>query len=272
MEVILHFYNKANNLAILLRNCICIFGIFMFLNACQVYRQNILFTTDEEFQSETAAFLVEEAESSYIIRPYDYLNVDVYTNKGERIIDPNFELVNENFRNQQQGQPEPRFLVRADGIVNLPIVGEVKLAGQTLPQADSILAVAYADYYEAPYVITRYINKRVIVLGAMGGQVIPLENENMSLIEILALAGGLSNEAKGHNIRLIRGDLDDPKVQIIDLSTIQGIREAQLKVQPGDIIYIEPVRRIVSETIRDISPILSVITSLFTILVLARNF
>jgi len=56
------------------------------------------------------------------------------------------------------------------------------------------------------------------------------------------------------------------------LTTIQGMRKAELKMQPGDIVYIEPVRRVVSESLRDISPILSVITSLFTILVLARNF
>lgn len=244
----------------------------IFLCSCQAYRQNILFTTEEGFRSETARFRVREAESSYIIKPNDYLTIEVYTNKGERIIDPNFELVEESMRNQTQARPVAKYLIREDSMAALPVVGEIKLGGFTLPQADSLLKVAYEEFYKDPYVITQYTNKRVIVLGAMGGQVIPLTNEDMSVIEVLALAGGLSNESKGNNIRLIRGDLDNPIVQVIDLTTIQGLRNAELKVQPGDIIYIEPVRRIVSESIRDISPILSVITSLFTILVLARNF
>lgn len=215
---------------------------------------------------------VLEAESSYIIKPYDYLQIEVYTNKGERIIDPNFELLEERLRNQSQGRPAPHYLVQADSMVMLPIVGEVKLAGLTLPQTDSLLVAAYGAYYKEPFVITKYTNKRVVVLGATGGQVIPLTNENMSVIEVIALSGGLPNDAKGHNIRLIRGDLKNPIVQVIDLTTIEGLRKAELKVQSGDIIYIEPVRKIISESVRDIAPLLSVITSMVTLLVLLQRF
>lgn len=240
--------------------------------SCKVYRQNILFTTDDELIASSAEMAIHDAESSYIIKPYDYLQLEVFTNKGERIIDPNYELVEENLNNRNQGRPQPKFLVQEDGVVMLPIVGEIKLAGLTLPGADSVLRKEYTKFYKEPYVITTYTNKRVIVLGATGGQVIPLANEQMSVIEVLALAGGIPNEAKGHNIRLIRGDLKNPTVQVIDLTTIQGLRNAELKVESGDIIYIEPVRKIVSESLRDISPILSVITSMVTLIVLLRRF
>ena len=220
----------------------------------------------------SAANAIHEAESSYIIKPFDYLQIEVFTNKGERIIDPNFELVKENMNNRNQDRPQPDFLVKEDGKVMLPIVGDVKLGGYTLPEADSLLRVEFSAYYTEPFVITSYTNKRVIVLGATGGQVIPLTNEQMSVIEVIALAGGIPNEAKGHNIRLIRGDLNNPVVQVIDLTTIQGLRNAELKVESGDIIYIEPVRKIVSESLRDISPILSVITSMVTLIVLIRRF
>ena len=242
------------------------------LGSCQAYRQNILFTTGDEINPAAASIMVQEAENTYIIKPYDYLKIEVYTNKGERIIDPNFELMEENMRNQTQGRPQPDYLVQQNGEVMLPIVGEVKLGGLTLLQADSLLSLAYQQYYKEPFVLTHYSNKRVIVLGATGGQVIPLTNENMSVIEIVALAGGVPNDAKGYNIRLIRGDLKNPIVQVIDLTTIQGLRKAELKVQSGDIIYIEPVRKIVSESVRDIAPLLSVITSLVTLLVLIQKF
>lgn len=231
-----------------------------------------MFTTDDELVASSAQMAIHEAESSYIIKPYDYLQIEVFTNKGERIIDPNFELVEDNLNTRNQSRPQPNFLVQEDGMVMLPIVGEIALAGLTLPDADSVLRREFSHYYKEPYVITTYTNKRVIVLGATGGQVIPLLNEQMSVIEVLALAGGISNEAKGHNIRLIRGDLKNPDVQVIDLTTIQGLRKAELKVESGDIIYVEPVRRIVSESLRDISPILSVITSMVTLIVLIRRF
>jgi len=216
--------------------------------------------------------MVKEAESSYIIEPFDYIQLEVYTNKGERIIDPNYELINENISNQRQMRPSPHYLIEADSTVKLPVVGRMRLGGLTLLQADSLLEMAYSEYYKDPYVITQYSNKRVIVLGAVGGHVIPLTNEDMSVIEVLALAGGIGNDAKGHNIRLIRGDLKNPVVQVIDLSTIEGMRKASLQVQSGDIIYVEPIRKIVSESVRDIAPVLSVITSLVTLLVLIQNF
>ena len=173
-------------------------------------------------------------------------------------------------QNTQQRE-EPRYLVREGGIVTLPVVGDVVLAGLTLNQADSLLARRYATLYEAPFVVTRYTNKRVFVLGTAVGQVVPLLNENTNLIEVLALAGGISNQSRTDNIRLIRGDLNDPEVQVIDLSTIEGMRQASLQVQSGDIIYVQPVQRVVAEAVRDISPILSVVTSVFAIFVLVRS-
>ena len=38
------------------------------------------------------AFSKAAAEKNYVIRPNDYLDVRVYTNKGERILDPNGEF------------------------------------------------------------------------------------------------------------------------------------------------------------------------------------
>jgi polysaccharide export outer membrane protein len=207
--------------------------------------------------------VVIEAERTYTIQPNDLLEVDVYTNKGERIIDPDFELARElgGANVQQQQRRQLQYLVQPNGEVVLPMVGNVLLAGYSLKQADSVLAAAFSSFYKSPFVFTRYVNKRIIVLGSTGGQVIPLINQNMNLLEVIALAGGISRDGKAHNIRLIRGDLDNPHVQLIDLTTIEGMRQASLQVQSGDIVYIEPIRRLLPETIRDIAPVLGLISN-----------
>ncbi len=210
------------------------------------------------------------AEENYKIKVNDKLKLDVYTNNGERIIDPDYELVQPNI-NTANLRKEPEYLVEADGMVKLPMVGMVHLAGYTLKEAEEVLQKLFGKYYKEPYVKLDFTNNRVIVLGATGGQVIPLNNENMNLIEVLALAGGLNNTAKGYNIRLIRGDLKNPQVEVIDLSTIEGMKKADLEVYPGDIIYVEPVHRILSESLKDISPILSLILSLATLIVLIQK-
>ena len=237
---------------------------------------------------------VNRTDRNYRIRPNDVLNVQVYTNKGERLIDPNGELqfgtpsagsipatpspVNTGQRNVGQGagaiRSSTQFVVQADGTARLPLVDRVKVQGLTLIQADSVLQLQYNIYYKETFVKTAVTNNRVIILGAPGGQVIFLNNDNMNLLEVLALAGGADGGGGSggiaryggriNNIRIIRGDLKNPQVQFIDLSTLEGMRKGNLQVEPNDIIYIQPVRRPLIEAVTDISPVLSVFTLLLT--------
>lgn len=250
--------------------------IFCLLSGCGIYKNRILFQTEKELTPEGMLLALEDAKSNYTLQENDYIEVEVYTNEGELIIDPNNEIrreLNSGMNNQQLRQQEkPRFLVREGGFVKLPLIGDIAVAGLTLNETDSLLEREYSAYYEDAFVITRYVNKRVIVLGSMGGQVIPLQNENTHLIEVLALAGGVGTQSRVNKIRLIRGELDDPEVRIINLSTIEGMKNASLKVLPDDIIYVEPVQRITSEAVRDISPILSLITSTLTLILLVNRF
>lgn len=226
--------------------------------------QNRMFQTDKSIVVDSIQRELVKAEENYIIRKNDYISVSVYTNGGEKLIDPNAELTKQ--KNAAVGvkdQPE-KYLIRDNGYVKLPMIGDIKLDGYTVVKADSVLAVAYTKFYESPFVVTCLLNKRVIVLGPtpVPGKVIPLENENMNVIEIIALYGGIPDNGKAHNIRLIRGSLKNPNVEIIDLSTIEGMRRASLDVQPNDIIYIEPVRKLFFESLREIQPITSLILSL----------
>ena len=138
----------------------------------------------------------------------------------------------------------------------------MKISGLTIKQAEQILQKAYGNFYEEPFVVVRFHNKRVIVLGAPGGQVIPLTNENMRLSEVLALAKGVPTEARVNNIRVIRNEA----VFIADLSTFAGYQKNNLVMQPGDIVYVEPVRRPFKEALRDYSPVISIVTSLATLI------
>lgn len=212
-----------------------------------------------------------EAEENYTIRPNDYLALEVYTNHGERIIDPDFELMENDQRNYYQSRENRQFMVMADGFVKFPVIGPIRLAGMTLYEAENALEAKYNGFYNDVFIKLKYNNKRAVVLGATGGRVIPLTNENINLLEALALAGGITDNGKAYNIRLIRGDLNDPEVHVIDLSTIAGMTQANMRIYPGDVIYVEPVRKILNESLRDITPALSLVTSVATLILLIRS-
>lgn len=230
------------------------------LASCGSYRQNIMFKVPEGAVLQQQ---IETAHRNYVIQPNDWLKLNVYTNKGELIIDPDFSLLKDLPAQNMQRRPDPVYLVDVNGVAKFPMVGELKVEGLTIRQTEAILQQEYSKYYTEPFVVLQYTNKRVVVLGAPGGQVIPLTNENLTLVEVLALASGLPNDSKAQNIRVIRGD----QFFVADLSTLDGYKRTNMIMLPGDVVYVEPIRRPVSEAVRDYGPVISIITSLTTLIV-----
>lgn len=249
-------------------NKLFVFVSLSLLCSCGVYKQDIMFKLDKNFSKEDLAVVTEDLDRNYILQPNDNLLLDVFTNNGERLIDPNNEL-NTGQMGMQQAAARDRFqyIVQINGVATFPIVGDMKVAGLSIFEAELALAEKFNAVYKDSFVKLRINNRRVFVLGAPGGQVVPIPNENTSLIEILATAGGVQFGAKAHNIRLIRGD----EVFLVDLSTVSGMMKTELKVASGDVIYIEPWRRPWLETLRDVSPALSLVSSVLTLIIVVQN-
>jgi len=239
-----------------------ILSLLILVSGCRAYKHNIILRTEENKYPNGLEYQKELADRNYIIQINDVLKIDVFTNEGERIIDPNYELKITGGSSNINYRPDPNYIVQKDGNVKIPMVGLMKLHKMTIREAELELQKQFNRFYKDPFVIIEFANKRVTVLGAPGGQVIPLSFEDMNLLEVLALAGGLDNNAKGENIRVIRGDLDNPEVRIIDLSTIEGMMQADMRIYSGDIIYIEPVRKPVIETSKDLASVIALIASL----------
>lgn len=225
------------------------------LASCGSYRQNILFQVNNgALQQQTAV-----AFGNYVIQPNDLLTLEVYTNQGEKIVDPNRESFKEGVA-PVSGTPV-QYLVDVSGIVRFPLIDPVNVTGLTIREAEDVLSQAYGKFYEGAYVVLQFTNKRVIVLGAPGGQVIPLYHENMRLAEVLALAKGVGADGRANNIRLIR----DKTIMIADFSTFDGYTRGNFVVRPGDIVYVEPVRRPFIEALRDYAPMIGIVSSLATL-------
>lgn len=238
------------------------------LSSCKAYKQDIMFKLDDNFTESDLAEAKEQVESNYKLCPNDAFLLDVFTNDGERLVDPNLEMiVNPVGQQQQQFKDNFQYIVQADGVVAFPMIGDMKIAGMTMFEAERAIATKFNNVYKGSFVKLRMTNRRVLVMGAPGGRVIPLQNENMSVIEVLASSEGLDLGAKAQNIKLIRGE----NVFRINLSTISGMKQTNMSVEPGDIIYVEPWRRPWLETLRDISPALSIVTSVLTLIVVVQN-
>ncbi len=258
------------------------------LSSCGVLVQNNMFQTKRN-SSDTLIKQAAVIESNYKITYSDQLEIKVYTNNGEKLIDPNQELQitsgTGGGANLQQASLF-HYQVMMDGTVTLPMIGAVNVVGYNMVQMDSVLKEKYSKFYQDIFIMSRSVNRRVVVIGAGGGaggagggmmggfsgqltgQVIPLTNEKMNLIEILALAGGLGQQSISSKILIIRGDLKNPTVYHIDLSTIEGMKQSQLFVQPNDIVYVDRQKKVVRQFFQELSPFMGLLSFGTTLLLL----
>lgn len=210
----------------------------------------------------------------YRVSTNDIVSMSVYTNDGFKLIDITTSAESVTSRlNNMNNNTTIQFLVEPDGMIKLPIIGKFKIAGMTIREAEKSLEAQYANFYNKPFVVVRVVNRRVTVFPGNGGsgRVVNMDNESTTLIEALALAGGITNTGKANKIKLIRGDLRNPKVILIDLSTIDGLKQGNLLLQANDIIYVEPVPRLSQEVLTQITPIVGIITSLALIYNIAKG-
>lgn len=237
-------------------------------SSCRYYTNNLLFKTKVEYKVDSIDQQIKKAENNYLIRKNDYITFKMFTNQGEVIVDPSGTL-----KGGRSMTVDEKYIVHVDGTVILPMIGTIQVVGLSLPRLDSLLSKKFEKYYQDVFVISKITNKRVIMMGAFGNRVIPIENENMSIIEVLASSTNGSMSLGGaspryYNIRVIRGDLKNPSVTLIDLTSIESMIKSNLNIQPNDIIYIEPKRKVFLETLGDITPVFGLISSLVTIYLL----
>lgn len=249
------------------------FVLLLLLTSCGVYKQSLLLQAEQDHIYDTLLQKRYEAESNYVLRPYDEFQLRVYSNRGEEIqmVDAlSGGMGQQGGVNPQMFQTQQGFWVyriQADSTVVLPLVGRQKLAGYTLVQADSLLSVAYNTYYKGAFAKVNPTSRRVIVFRGQEAIVLPLKYEGMTLLEVLAEAGGINNQMRATNIRLVRGDLQNPNVYVIDLTTVEGMRRINMQAYPNDVLYIEPLRRPFLEAFKDVSPVVSMITGLSTFII-----
>ena len=123
-----------------------------------------------------------------------------------------------------------QYVIRQDSLVELPILGEVKLVGKTIKEAEIFLENELSEFYVDPFINININSRRVFMFTGTGGnaQVLPLTYNNMTLFEALAMSGGVGENGKAKKIKLIRPTDGRAEIYLIDLSTIDGIKDGNM--------------------------------------------
>jgi len=168
------------------------------------------------------------------------------------------------------------YLVNEDGVIQMPGLGRITVAGLTKNQLDSLLVSKLKDKLQNPYVIIRMESYKITMLGEVtkpGQFTIP--NERVSLLEAIALAGDLTPYGRRDNVLIIREINGERTFERIDLKSPDIMKSPFFYLQPNDVVLVDLNKTKASVNdqvlIRNISLAMSFVSLLVVVITLART-
>lgn len=133
------------------------------------------------------------------------------------------------------------YTVDQDGYINYPIIGKIKIGGQTRVEAENFLKEKLSKYIINPGVNINYTNFKISVLGEVtkpGYFTIP--NERVTILEALGMAGDLTINGVRKNIMVIREQNGVKNTYKVDITSKDILNSPVYYLAQNDVIYVEP--------------------------------
>jgi polysaccharide export outer membrane protein len=133
------------------------------------------------------------------------------------------------------------YLVDVNGIINFPVIGDIKLSGLTKSEAIKLISQKLSPYLKDPIVTIQFMNYRVTVLGEVQrpGQYV-INNERVTVLDALGLAGDMTIYGVRHNVLITRENNGRLEFARLNLNSDDVFKSPYFYLQQNDVVYIEP--------------------------------
>lgn len=158
---------------------------------------------------------------AYVIQPGDVLQIDVWREK-----DLQREL-----------------MVRPDGGLNFPLVGEMVAAGKNVEQLRNDLKDKLSKYVPDPVitvVVKQGLGNKIYVIGKVNKPGEYLATRNMDVMQALSMAGGLNPFASENKIKILRRVNGEQKTFRFKYSRVSKGEDLEQNIilQGGDVVVV----------------------------------
>lgn len=161
------------------------------------------------------------------------------------------------------------FLVDPNGIIQLPLIGNIKVSGLTTSQVRDTIRTLLVPYLKEPTVLVRFLNFKISVLGEISRpEVYNITNERITLPEAISMAGDLTIYARRDSVQIIREENGKKEFGYVNLNTREIFNSPYYYLHANDIVYIKPAKTKAQQTDRSFQYIslgLSIVSLLFII-------
>jgi polysaccharide biosynthesis/export protein len=212
-----------------------------------------------------ASILRDTTTFSMRIYPGDIIAVDLYTVNPDAF--PGLGIGNDRASIiDNRSAYEKGFMLDRNGIVALPYIGNVNLNGLTINDAHDTISNRFKQYIDDPVVIVKKLSFKVSVIGEVtkpGLFYVP--NEQLTIIEALAMAGDLSTYADRTNLKILRKTTEGTIEIPVDLTKKEAFVGQSKYMYPDDVLYVAPTRK---KAFAQVSVATGVFTSILSTLIL----
>ena len=186
--------------------------------------------------------------TEYIIEPGDILYVSIKSMNAEvnALFNPESNMENYSGNSFQRfTTPQGAYLygyeVDDKGNLQLPILGDIPVAGQPNSEIESIVQKYADEYLKEAIVKVKLLNYKVTIMGEVKSPGVYYNyNNNFTVLEALAMANGNTDYANITNVMVIRPQPDGQKAMILDLASSDSWLQKGFYLHPNDYIFVEP--------------------------------
>lgn len=182
-----------------------------------------------------------------VVHTGDKLDIVVTCKNPELAIPFNYQTGVVSLENNNQiaaaGQALSKgYKVDSDGFILFPVLGRLHLEGLTLKQAEDMIKALIADgnYITDPTVTIEFLNFKFVTWGSIGNGVHTVEGDKVTIIEALAMSGGVASHGRNDNVMVIRELDGNREVYKMDLRSKDLFNSPGFYLQQNDIVYVEP--------------------------------
>ena len=183
------------------------------------------------------------------IQPNDILNITVSSSDAVAVQPFKMSGNVEGGGTQSAGE---NFLVSSEGTIDFPTIGTINIEGLTIEEAKAKIIEQLKPYFQdEPIVQLRLTNFKVMVNGEVGQPgSYSVQNDRMTIIEALTLAGDFTSYSRRDSIMIIREKAGERSFGYVDFNSYEVFNSPYFYLQQNDVIYVQPAKSKVND-IRD---------------------
>ena len=190
-----------------------------------------------------AESFAERRMNSYLVNPGDIIEVSIWEASPAMLFGVAPAAAAFSASSGSKASTLPEQMVGADGYINVPFAGRIKVGGKSLQKIETDIVKALEGKANYPQVIvrmTRNTTSNVTVVGEVTqSALLPITPRGERLLDAIAAAGGVRQPVNKITLQLSRGSV----VRDIALEKVIQDPKQNIRLYPGDVVtaYYQPL-------------------------------